>query len=260
MTRYFSKENIEQLYAGREEMRRQFEDLRGEFVMRNYKSERGREFAVHGFSRRLSTMVRAIDLVFDLLPPELEEIPERDIVNDATIAIQSFVLNAFGCLDNLAWIWVCEKPVLTADGKKLISFDVGLGPKCKKVRGSFSEEFLTYLDSRQDWVDNHLKCFRDSLAHRIPLYIPPYIITPETVDEYNKLEMQSGEATRKADFKKYDEIQATQKKLGIFRPWMTHSAKDNSPTVVFHEQLLCDYNTIDEFGRAMLGEFLRQGL
>lgn len=37
--------------------------------------------------RRLGTLIRAVDLVFDLLPPELDAIPERDTVVDATIAI-----------------------------------------------------------------------------------------------------------------------------------------------------------------------------
>ena len=41
------------------------------------------------WSRRLGTLVRAVDNVFELLPPESEEIPERDVVVDATISIQS---------------------------------------------------------------------------------------------------------------------------------------------------------------------------
>ncbi len=49
-------------------------------------------------------LVRAIDQVYEVLPPEKEYIPEHNEVMGATIAIQSFVLNTFGCLDNLAWI------------------------------------------------------------------------------------------------------------------------------------------------------------
>jgi hypothetical protein len=46
-------------------------------------------------------------------------------------------MNAFGCLDNLAWIGVCEKAVLNAEGKELEPLRVGLGPKSKEVRASF---------------------------------------------------------------------------------------------------------------------------
>jgi hypothetical protein len=40
--------------------------------MRAYKTERGAEYAKHGFCRRLETLVRSIDRVYDLLPPDQE--------------------------------------------------------------------------------------------------------------------------------------------------------------------------------------------
>ncbi|MQX42498.1 hypothetical protein GHK58_20335 [Sinorhizobium meliloti] len=259
MAPYFSKENLDKLHAGRTEMHQRFGALRETFVVRVYRSDRGREFACHGFARRLGIMVRAVDTVFEKLPPELECIPAKKTVDDAIIAIQSFVMNAFGCLENLAWMWVCERPVWN-DGKQLDPMKVGLGPKCKEVRASFTQEFITHLENRQDWVDKHLKGFRDSLAHRIPLYIPPYIVPPEKVEEYNKLEVQSGQALRQLDVVAYEKLQSAQKALGLWRPWMTHSATEKSPGAVFHIQLLADYMTIDEFGRAMLEEMARQGV
>ncbi|WP_027155833.1 hypothetical protein [Mesorhizobium sp. WSM2561] len=233
MVCYFKPEDIEKLHAGREDMHRQFAELRDRFLGRKYQTERGHEFAYHGFSRRLGTMVRAVDVVFEKLPPELDEIPERDTVVDETLTIQAFVMNVFGCLDNLAWIWVCEEAVLNAEGKELESLRAGLGPKSKEVRASFSKEFLAYLDKRQGWIDKHLKGFRDSLAHRIPLYIPPFIVTPETVDKYNELEKASGDAIQKRDFELYDKLQAEQRVLGIWRPWMTHSVRRSLPAPCF---------------------------
>lgn len=256
MTGYFDEETVEALYAGREAMRQQFDDLRGRFLARLYNSERGREFAFHGFCRRLIIMVRGVDIVFNRLPPELEEIPSRDSVVEATVAIQSFVLNAYGCLDNLAWIWVCERPVLKANGEELEPFKVGFGPKSKVVRASLSSEFVAYLESRQEWVD-YLKGFRDSLAHRIPLYIPPFIVPPDVSDEYNRLEKASADALRKKDSELWDKAQATQQSLGQWRPWMTHSINESSPHVVFHSQLIQDCLTIAEFGRELLGELER---
>ena len=192
--------------------------------------------------------------MYEILPPQREDIPERDEVVDATIAIQSFVLNTFGCLDNLAWIWVYEKGVKGKNGNKLDPRKVGLGNK--QVGSSLTDEFRTYLNSRQEWFDN-LKNFRDSLAHRIPLYIPPHIVTPETVDEYNRLEQASGGALQRANFNEFERLQSEQKKLGLFCPWMTHSRYEKAPSVVFHPQLVADYVTIDEFGRTMLEELDR---
>lgn len=151
------------------------------------------------------------------------------------MAIQSFVFNTFGCLG----IWVSEKNVKKKDGTDLDPKQVGLGTGHKEVRSSFSKEFRAYLDSRQTWFD-HIKNFRDSLAHRIPLYIPPYIVPPERMDEYNQMKQASGEAMQRRDFVKYDRLQLKQKEFVVFRPWMTHSLYDNAPCVVFHSQMLAD--------------------
>ena len=102
-----------------------------------------------------------------------------------------------------------------------------------------------------------MKDFRDALAHRIPLYIPPFIVTPDVLDEYNRLERASGDAMRARKFAEYDRLQEEQKKLGRFRPWIIHSRTENAHSIAFHPQLLADFNTVDEFGRKMLEELAR---
>jgi hypothetical protein len=119
MACYFSAEQVAKLHQGHEDVHRQFAELRERYISRKYKSDRAREYALHGFGRRLGTLVRAIDQVYEILPPDREDIPGRDELVDATIAIQSFVLNAFGCLDNLAWIWVYEQGIKGKDGKEV---------------------------------------------------------------------------------------------------------------------------------------------
>jgi hypothetical protein len=258
MAGYFDDNAIHDLRNGFDDVHGRFNELRGKFLARHYKSARAGEFAYHGFCRRLDTMIHCIDKVFAELPPELDAIPSRDSVMDATTTIQAFVFNAFGCLDNLAWIWVEEKPVMGMKGGPLDPKRVGLGKRSTEIRTSFSPDFVAYLDKRQSWVDNHLKCFCDALAHRIPLYIPPFIVDPKHIDEYNRLETESGAALGRLDFEAYDKLQTQQKALGFYRPWMTHSASEKAPVAIFHRQMLQDYLTIDEFGRAMLTEIGRQ--
>src|ERR1043166_783531 len=106
MGAYFSAERVQQLLAGQQDVHLHYHQLREKMVLRTYKTERGAEYAKHGFCRRLETLVRSIDRVYDLLPPTQETIPERDVVVDAAIAIQAFTIKAFGCLYNLAWSWV----------------------------------------------------------------------------------------------------------------------------------------------------------
>jgi hypothetical protein len=132
---------------------------------------------------------------------------------------------------------------------------VGLGAKA--VRRSYTNEFRAFLDSRNEWFE-HLKGFRDSLSHRVPLYVPPFFVRPQDSDEYRRLEVASMDAAKKGDFEEYDRLQEDQQKLCFFRHWMTHSIFERAPQVVFHTQLLVDYVTVDEYSRTMLEELARE--
>jgi hypothetical protein len=112
-----------------------------------------------------------------------------DVV-DATIALQAFVLNIVGCIDNLAWVWVCEKPVSAKNGADLEPRAVGLWKKHTQVRDSLSSGFREFLETREPWFE-HTRGFRDSLAHRIPLYIPPYGVRHSRLDEHARLDAGS---------------------------------------------------------------------
>lgn len=87
MASLFSDTQIADLHKGRETANSTFADLCERYLTRGYKDAHAEEHALHGFSRRLGTLIRAVNLVFDHLPPELDSIPERDTVVDATIAI-----------------------------------------------------------------------------------------------------------------------------------------------------------------------------
>jgi hypothetical protein len=126
MAPFFSSEKLTELDEQREKLIHQYLDLVLRFQARSYRSERGKEYATHGFGRRLEILRTAIDQVFLALPPDLEEIPDQPEILTATIAIQAFVLNVVGCLDNLAWVWVFEKAVTATNGAELDPKMVGL--------------------------------------------------------------------------------------------------------------------------------------
>ena len=124
------------------------------------------------------------------------------------------------------------------------------------VRATLSEDFRNYLKTLDAWFA-HLTDLRHALAHRIPLYIPPYVI--ETKDEvaYKDFEIKMAEAAKKHDFTEYDRLSVEQLKLGRFRPWIQHSFEEKAKPVVFHAQMLADFNTVDELGRKVLEQFAR---
>jgi hypothetical protein len=253
MASYFSADNIAKLQRGRQDVRRQFRELQGRYIARTYRSDRAREYALQGFCRRLDCLARAVDFVFTMLPPERDDIPDTDDVVAATMLIQSFVVNASGCLDNLAWIWVYETDLREKNGKKINPRRVGLGEGYSYLRNSFAKPFRNYLRGRKSWF-RHLSEFRDTLAHRIPLYIPPSILSDADAARYRQLEQEMADAIKQGDYEKFDQLGSDQRKLGRFLPWMTHSQTEKSPMAVFHWQLLQDYATIDELGRKMLDE------
>src|SRR5262249_54414608 len=193
--------------------------------------------------RRLNLLRTAIDQVFTALPPERDGIPEEDEILGATIAIQAFVVNVVGCVDNLAWVWVYEKSVKASNGQELDRKSVGFWKR--EVQASMSQKFRVYLDERKAWFDS-INNFRDALAHRIPFYIPPYGVPNSKLEEHSRLENEASAALVRWDFATYDQARDAQKKLADFRPVITHSFYEQSGVAYFHFQLLCDWLTMEE--------------
>lgn len=214
---------------------------------------RAREFASQGLPRRLKTMARSIKNVFTLIPPEREQLPTAEELSDVTINIQAFLFNTYGAVDNLAWIWVSEKGQMRGDGTRIPDTHVGLGPDNTSVRQTLSAEFQTYLTSLDEWL-KFLANLRHALAHRIPLYIPPYVIQDADVAVYNELAEKMNAAIKAQDFSAYDALSAERLKLGRFQPWISQSFAEGAKPVVFHPQMLSDFNNIDELGGKMLTE------
>ena len=134
---FFSDETVEQLVDAAATVKARAYDLIGAFLSHDYASDPAREHAHHGFSRRVSMLSHCIRRVFRDLPPDLDGLPDESVVIDATINIQAFVFNAFGALDNLAWIWVSERVIKRADGRELDRTQIGLTDKYATVRASF---------------------------------------------------------------------------------------------------------------------------
>lgn len=233
------------------------------------------EYKNHGFLRRLSTLKRCIHNVYAICPPEKCEKPSDDELIDLRINLQSFIFNIFGCIDNLVWLWVKENQFQCSKDK--VSF------LNKNIQNNFSTSFKNYLNSEkfQKWL-KYLTSFRHALAHRIPLYVPPSNFTPVEKEKFQDLENQKLEIMKKAtslteqnhnedhlsisetmeilekqerEFEKVEQLSFEQEQLGEFYPEMLHSFQENSPRVIFHAQLLADWNSILELSHLFLNEF-----
>ena len=249
----FSQEDLEKLQEGYLAVSAKYQRLMLAYVTRNYENPQAQEYARQGFSRRLKTLVRCIDKVFEILPPDRIDLPTNEELSDAAISIQAFAVNVFGSTDNLAWIWVREKGLTQDDGSPIPNSWVGLRQKNTLVRGSFSPEFQEYLEGLNGWF-GLLESFRHALAHRIPLYIPPYVIPRDKLAAYHEFADRMTEANNRWDFAEHDRLSAEQEALAAFMPYMTHSFEEDAKYVAFHAQLLADFNTIEELGHKILEE------
>lgn len=253
---YFSENDLQELEKEYQTVSGKYLRLVQAYLKRGYNDSRAREHAQHGFSRRLRTLVRCIENVFEILPPDRVDPPTMEELSDVNINLQTYTFNVFGSVDNLARIWVREKNITKKDGSTIRNTWIGLTKKNTLVRNSFSPGFLRYLEGLDDWFD-HLGNFRHAVAHRIPLYVPPYIVPDDKGASYRDLENRKSEAIERGALDDYDRLSAEQDALGVFEPIMTHSLAEDAKRVIFHRQLLTDFNKIDGLGRKMLEELDR---
>ncbi|WIW43862.1 hypothetical protein ML401_20300 [Bradyrhizobium sp. 62B] len=219
------------------------------FMRAPLRQENAREYAQHGFMRRFGTLRRCLENVFELIPPSTETIPGRPVLYDAQINVQAFFANVYGSVDNLAWIWVHERGLQAIPKSR-----VGLRVQNTEVRATLSTTFQNYLKSRDEWFE-HVIEYRDALAHRIPLYIPPGGVPTRNVDAYNDLTRRMNDALYVVgDPYEYERLSAEQDQLLIFQPMITHSVRETTAHYPFHVQMLADFLTVEEFGYTMLDE------
>jgi hypothetical protein len=253
---FFTQEQIAEIAAEYGTMSKRCQDVVEAFMMRTYSEKQAREYALHGFARRLYTLVECTEMVFENLPPERDQLPTHKERIEATIGIQAFVFNAFGSINNLAWIFSIEKAIKNKRGDPIHRNSIGLAANNTAIRRNLSQNFQNYLKGKDEWF-KQLEDFRHSLAHRIPLFVPPYIITPDKEAAYNELQAGMDDAAARRDSDTYDKKSKQQDALGIFRPWMLHSVMETEAYIVFHPQIIADFATVEEIARKMLEELDR---
>jgi hypothetical protein len=245
--RYYSDEFLAQLQTKYATVSNKTDELLIAFMRQQFKNEQAREYARHGFQRRLGTLRHCIQGVFRVIPPETAKVPLKPVLYDAQIYLQSFIANVYGCTDNLAWVWAYEQEL------GLDRSQVGLRQKHSKLRASFSPKFQAYLVGMNRWFD-YVTEYRDALGHRIPLYIPPGGVPKENLDAFKDLDARMVAALNAFNPNEYDRLSEEQSKLLIFQPLIIHSYKEATGLPRFHAQLLADFLTVEEIAYKILNE------
>lgn len=249
----YSEESIEKLHKHFEEVHEKYQQLLLAYTTAVYSNDTAKEFATHGFLRRLKTLHRCIYNIYSISPPENDKKLAMDELADLTINLQAFAFNCFGCLDNLAWVFVHQQQVTNGKGAPLSNMQIGFGKKYTHVRDAFSGSFKTYLESLDGWF-SYMEEYRHALAHRIPLYVPPFSLTNDEADKINDIEEKRTQALISHDFDTYKKLGEERDSLGKFYPCMTHSFGEKAKPVLFHSQILADWLTVVEIAEKLFSE------
>lgn len=250
---YYNPEDLPKFNEYFAELGKQSDKLAEELVLHEFKTPKGKEYALHGFSRRRKIIWQCITNVFSAIPPDLVGIPNSEEINNATISLHAFYVNAFGACDNLAWVLVYEKKLRKPDGGELPAKWIGLRKANKAIRNGLSCDLVLLLGKFECWFE-HVDNFRHSLAHRVPLYVPPYVVSNKNEAEYVRLDKEAWEALRAGDLETNKRLRVEQQKLTDFRPWFTHSFSEKSPHMAIHPQLIADFGALLEIAEGVIAE------
>lgn len=248
----YSDDDLLQLEEAYETWTARHDALSMAFLARPYTTDRGREFATHGVSRRLSTIRHCLDRTLDHVPANATQ-PSRSDLLDATAFLQAFTINVFGVIDNFAHLWCSESGLKAANGRPVHDTQIGLTAKCKVVRNSLGPDLQSYLAGMDEWF-GYLESYRHALAHRIPLYIPPRQLNPAAQAEFNDFERRKGAAFAAKNWELANALMDAQERVGTFEPYIMHSFGEQIAPVRFHAQLICDFATVVELGERVLAE------
>ena len=213
------------------------------------KNEKAREYLMQGVGRRLKTLTRCINNIFITFPPYQIGHLSKEALTDTDINLHAFFINVAGVFDNLAWIFVYENDLLGKSKEgKIPRNRVGLFNE--ETQKHLKAELRIYLntDSMKSWYESYSKSYRDSLAHRIPLYVPPSVLNKTEEKEYQNIEEQIQVLgfSKVSDIDKRNALRDTQQSLGRASHFFAHSLNEGSRPVYFHAQVLADYATVEE--------------
>jgi len=198
-------------------------------------------------------IVRSLNNIFRIFPVSRKRKLERDELADVQISMHAFMMNLYGFFENCAWV-LWHRDGLREHVKE--RRDVGLfNAKFQKHLPAALRAHLD-LPAMKRWHIEYLKNYRDALAHRIPLYLPPSQMTKEAGERYRQLENAKIELLKAMDVDGFEKAEAEQSALEEPCFMFLHSFAEDagSRPLYLHPQLLTDAMTLLEFGKVFLEE------
>ena len=179
--------------------------------------------------------------------------PEESVV--LNLHLNSLYFHLSGFLDNLAWGVTLEHSVFSpfneddpTDRRKVGLFKRGFLGQIQNMKDGILHQAL---QSKLDWY-HQLADLRDPLAHRIPLYVTPAILTEEEGEEYGQLKIQFHECMVKDDFEGAEKALDQQQALGAYGGLFVNVENGAWQTYPITSQIEKDLENFIEIGNAVV--------
>lgn len=199
-------------------------------------SKEAQNYLQYGAGRRLLAIWYSYRSITHIAHPERKEPLSESEAHEINKDINLIYMHLRGVLDNYAWVYIFEKePSLFKTSKGKVRKNIGLFNKDIST-DSHNKAFWLSLEQHMQWA-NEMSDKRDPVAHRIPLYIVPSVITSDQAQQYEGLEKQQNDALKELDFDKVTALSLQQRKLGVFPMVFAHNS---------HEALIPIYPTIPQ--------------
>ena len=214
-------------------------------------SPRVTEHLVHGAGRRMRMVRRALENIFTLFPPDSQKPLPLDTVLDVQINLHALLVNAYAANDNWAWAFVLRHDLLQSIPTKM-----GVGLFNVQTTKFLPDALRQYLLSEglTQWHREYAKRFRDATAHRIPPYIPPFVLLASDQKRHDELLVEKQRANEAGEFARLREVDAEIVRLYHPSLMFFNSLGPDEPTagIYLHAQTVSDAMSLAEIGEKFL--------
>jgi hypothetical protein len=213
----------------------------------------------HGLCRRLLLLQRSTALICDFTPPEREDPLSDDESADLNLHLNSIYVHIRGATDNIAWALALEHGVLGEAREDDPGFQRRVGLFGRSFKDGLSNAHPGFAATLAGHLTAlaELPQLRDPVAHRVPLYVVPAVLSEEQSRQHAELADQWNRAVAEGHLDKAREAMGAMGRLGVFRPMFAHSLREPLSPYHLHKRLGSDLGSLSSIIVASV-QFIRE--
>lgn len=218
------------------------------------KSNRAREHMMHGLARRLRILHLGLAAIVAVAHPRRKE-PLSDAEQlDVTLHLNSFYLHIRGCLDNLVWCLAHELQLFETEMREeAVAPKVNLfGESFLRKLASVAPDTAAFVRGHADWHSD-LKSLRDPVAHRIPIYAVPAVLTDDAAERYRAIYQRAEEARAVGNLNLAGRLFEELNGIGDYIPYFAHSPSVAKSVRKIYPQVADDLSIVLALVESVIG-------